>query len=726
MDPTRNSRGVHFKPSSEQLHPKTHPAHAHPQAEHIQPWTQRHGLLTRLLAALPPSTHALAALPPSTHALAAYQHRKPPAIHSDDALALSPHLGYLLERAQRTHAPAAAEQRLLQRTRQAQIDPAKDFVLLRKISDGQSGAVHLVRTRLSSLESLNQTNLYILKTVSKRVSRRIQQYSSIETELSILLLSRASGAAGAIKRLPELQLSFQTETELHLVLEYSASGSLADHVARLAGRPIGEGQLQAWAIDVLAALDWLHTAHRFCHRDVKPSNLLINHPDGHILLSDFATAAPLVRNPLSALLHVPPAYRVVIVGTCDYIAPEVLQAHLSQTIATLSHSAATTALGPAHPDGHPDADAGASYGPEIDLWSFGVSLFELVYSRLPFFCPSINDTYAKIVAHQSYLQVPAVRDGWSPGMGPGLPELAAAADGPTPVSPGLQSFLKALLCRREERLGCGPDGLAALQRHAWFGGVEWADVQRQPVPGHVRAATEIHRVGDSVCLDADPGAADEPRFDFSAFFGSSPGASVDPSDSSSSDDDASSDEEAEEVAGFTYLPRDPDAFNHAHDAGGPSSRQKLKSSIKRSASGARDDRFSTPIKPPWPHSSTPLDPPPPATAARSVRLLTRPDGSAVPLSHIDQLILLNRLVRSTAKKAAPIPPLRRPHSLAPFAHPPRSSDAPPPAPLDANVRGLQTRIAALRHSIDALVRHADALILHALPPPGEEGRPSSP
>ncbi|WAQ91741.1 hypothetical protein PtA15_15A132 [Puccinia triticina] len=659
MDPTRNSRGVHFKPSSEQLHPKTHPAHAHPQAEHIQPWTQRHGLLTRLLAALPPSTHALAA----------YQHRKPPAIHSDDALALSPHLGYLLERAQRTHAPAAAEQRLLQRTRQAQIDPAKDFVLLRKISDGQSGAVHLVRTRLSSLESLNQTNLYILKTVSKRVSRRIQQ-------LSILLLSRASGAAGAIKRLPELQLSFQTETELHLVLEYSASGSLADHVARLAGRPIGEGQLQAWAIDVLAALDWLHTAHRFCHRDVKPSNLLINHPDGHILLSDFATAAPLVRNPLSALLHVPPAYRVVIVGTCDYIAPEVLQAHLSQTIATLSHSAATTALGPAHPDGHPDADAGASYGPEIDLWSFGVSLFELVYSRLPFFCPSINDTYAKIVAHQ----VPAVRDGWSPGMGPGLPELAAADDGPTPVSPGLQSFLKALLCRREERLGCGPDGLAALQRHAWFGGVEWADVQRQPVPGHVRAATEIHRVGDSVCLDADPGAADEPRFDFSAFFGSSPGASVDPSDSSSSDDDASSDEEAEEVAGFTYLPRDPDAFNHAHDAGGPSSRQKLKSSIKRSASGARDDRFSTPIKPPWPHSSTPLDPPPPATAARSVRLLTRPDGSAVPLSHIDQLILLNRL----------------------------------------------TRIAALRDSIDTLVRHADALILHALPPPGEEGRPSSP
>ncbi|WAQ84212.1 hypothetical protein PtA15_4A664 [Puccinia triticina] len=37
------------------------------------------------------------------------------------------------------------------------------------------GQVHLIRTRLFSLESLNHTNLYILKKVSKRVSQRIQQ-----------------------------------------------------------------------------------------------------------------------------------------------------------------------------------------------------------------------------------------------------------------------------------------------------------------------------------------------------------------------------------------------------------------------------------------------------------------------------------------------------------------------------------------------------------------------
>ncbi|KAA1136120.1 hypothetical protein PGTUg99_032022 [Puccinia graminis f. sp. tritici] len=60
---------------------------------------------------------------------------------------------------------------------------------------------------------------------------------------------------------------------------------------------------------------------------------------------------------------------------------------------------------PASPN-EPDKPAsnGGAYGPEIDLWSFGVSLFQptqLVYGQLPFFCPSINNTYSKIVDHKS-------------------------------------------------------------------------------------------------------------------------------------------------------------------------------------------------------------------------------------------------------------------------------------------------------------------------------------
>ncbi|KAA1137573.1 hypothetical protein PGTUg99_021122 [Puccinia graminis f. sp. tritici] len=331
MDPNKNYRGVHFKPSTEQLNQQHQQQQQQQQRQQsdptqfVQTWQQRHSILNKLTTTILSTDQEL---------LEQYQHLKPSTTPNCE---LSHQFGFLLERAQQQQqqptiatTPTPSEQKLLQRCLRTQIEPSKDFILIRKISDGQSGSVHLIRTRLSSLESLNQSNFYILKKVSKRVSRRIQQYSSIETELSILLLSRGSTSSG-VKRQPKLHLSFQTVTDLHLVLEYSMSGSIADHLGQgggMAERRVSEAQLRGWTVDVLAGLDWLHHRHRFCHRDVKPANLLINHPDGHILLTDFATAAPLVllnhsnhaHTRSSDTLVVPRNHRVVIVGTCDYIA----------------------------------------------------------------------------------------------------------------------------------------------------------------------------------------------------------------------------------------------------------------------------------------------------------------------------------------------------------------------------------------------------------------------
>ncbi|KAI9604149.1 hypothetical protein H4Q26_003761 [Puccinia striiformis f. sp. tritici PST-130] len=126
----------------------------------------------------------------------------------------------------------STQDKLLQRCLRTQIEPVKDLILLRKISDGQSGSVYLIRTRLSSLESLNQSNLYILKKVSKRISRKIQQYSSIETEQKILEQSRTGTGINKVKRTPLLHLSFQTGEELNIVIEYSPSGSITEHLSR--------------------------------------------------------------------------------------------------------------------------------------------------------------------------------------------------------------------------------------------------------------------------------------------------------------------------------------------------------------------------------------------------------------------------------------------------------------------------------------------------------------
>lgn len=211
-----------------------------------------------------------------------------------------------------------------------------------------------------------------------------------------------------------------------------------------------EDAVRFYAAELVLALEELH-ARGWAHRDVKPGNVMLR-ADGHVRLADFGSAGRVGADGR--------VWSRAAVGTPDYVSPEALLAQQSR--------------------------GGAAYGVGCDWWGLGVLLWELLLGEPPFYAPSLVQTYQNIQQHGSL-------------------DIAGNAR----LSPAARDLLARLLCAPEARLDA-----AGIRAHAFFAGVDWAEVAQQlAVPPMV---PELEGVLDTsrFFLDADdaddglPGAAD--------------------------------------------------------------------------------------------------------------------------------------------------------------------------------------------------------------------------
>nr|CAD2135045.1 unnamed protein product [Meloidogyne enterolobii] len=143
--------------------------------------------------------------------------------------------------------------------------------------------------------------------------------------------------------------AFTTNNDISICMEFMDGLSL-DIVLQTVGR-INEKLVGRIAIAVIDGLTYLKEQFNILHRDVKPSNMLVN-SRGEIKLCDFGVSCMLIDSMANSF-----------VGTRSYMAPERL--------------------------------TGARYSIHSDVWSFGLSLVELVIGRYPIPSPSRRE-YAKI------------------------------------------------------------------------------------------------------------------------------------------------------------------------------------------------------------------------------------------------------------------------------------------------------------------------------------------
>ncbi|XRA97674.1 cAMP-dependent protein kinase type 1 [Pycnococcus provasolii] len=137
--------------------------------------------------------------------------------------------------------------------------------------------------------------------------------------------------------------SFQCKRNVYIVMELASAGSLSS-VIRSNKIPLGslsESSTRVLAAEILLGLQYLHDANTI-HRDLKPANILLD-SGGHAKIADFG---------LAKHLHHDDGRAYTLVGTVEYIAPEVLH--------------------------------NRGYGKPADLWSFGIILYQMCIGRPPF------------------------------------------------------------------------------------------------------------------------------------------------------------------------------------------------------------------------------------------------------------------------------------------------------------------------------------------------------
>ncbi|XP_066545189.1 dual specificity mitogen-activated protein kinase kinase 3 isoform X2 [Amia ocellicauda] len=111
------------------------------------------------------------------------------------------------------------------------------------------------------------------------------------------------------------------------------------------GKIIPEDILGKMAVSIVKALEHLHSKLSVIHRDVKPSNVLINN-EGHVKMCDFGISGYLVDS----------VAKTLDAGCKPYMAPERINPELSQK----------------------------GYNVKSDVWSLGITLIELAILRFPY------------------------------------------------------------------------------------------------------------------------------------------------------------------------------------------------------------------------------------------------------------------------------------------------------------------------------------------------------
>ena len=154
--------------------------------------------------------------------------------------------------------------------------------------------------------------------------------------------------------------AFFQEGAVYICMEYMDGGS----VDKLYGDGVPEGVLRKITMSTVMGLKALKDEHNIIHRDVKPTNILVN-SRGQVKICDFGVSGNLVAS-----------IAKTNIGCQSYMAPERI-------------ASGGIAQAGANP-------GGGTYSVQSDIWSLGLSIIECAMGRYPYPPETYNNIFSQL------------------------------------------------------------------------------------------------------------------------------------------------------------------------------------------------------------------------------------------------------------------------------------------------------------------------------------------
>ncbi|KAF2076981.1 hypothetical protein CYY_001690 [Polysphondylium violaceum] len=331
-----------------------------------------------------------------------------------------------------------------------------DFELIKIIGRGAFGEVSLVRHKESN-------DLYAMKRLKKSEMLKKEQVAHVRAERDVLASANNDWVV-------KLYYSFQDDSYLYLIMEYLPGGDMMSLLIKY--DIFTEDQARFYIAETLLAIESVHNLG-YIHRDIKPDNLLLD-KEGHVKLCDLGLCTGFHR------LHSSEFYQM-LVGDAMTIKMKLIESTpLTQTERIQSWKKARRALAYSAV-GTPDYTAPevflqVGYGKEVDWWSLGVILYEMVVGHPPFLSDNTTETCLKILNCKETLHIPN-------DMG---------------LSREVIDLIKRLVCEKD-RLKTADE----IKLHPFFKNINWDTIRKQKAPfiPELKSPTDTSNFDEYEALD---------------------------------------------------------------------------------------------------------------------------------------------------------------------------------------------------------------------------------